>query len=278
MTVDSQERGNAMEYSTVIALVESLVVFPGLFVVTLTCVSIWHVFRKAGKPGWASVVPVYNAVVWLEIAGAPAWWLLLLFIPLVNVVVSILVNVRLSKKFGRSVAFGGVGLSFLPFVFFPILASPSAQYMHTEMEQLKRTRIHKLGILLSSLMIHIFVFLNPLWVLYDTWYRSTGYRREEREALVEMGVPVFPDWAYWSVDALYVFIFICAVFIWTYRKWAVYAGVCSYICIVVIYVTNGDPLILQFQTLFLIAFLVVGFLTGRGTFEDPEVRGIGNNR
>lgn len=88
----------------------------------------WKLFTKAGKPGWASIVPIYNILVQLEIVGKPAWWLVLLLIPFVNFVVAILVCIELAKVFGKSTGFG-IGLVFLGFIFFPILAFGDAKYV-----------------------------------------------------------------------------------------------------------------------------------------------------
>lgn len=83
--------------------------------------SIWRVFQHAGEPGWAAFVPIYNLVVLLRIARRPLWWLLLLLVPVVNVFALVAVDVSLAHRFRRSTAFG-MGLSVLPFVFFPLLA------------------------------------------------------------------------------------------------------------------------------------------------------------
>ncbi len=93
----------------------------------LMVVACWKIFTKAGEPGWASIVPIYNIFVWLRIAGKPGWWILLLFVPLVNFVVSILVTVGLAKAFGKGAGFV-VGLIFLPFIFYLILAFGSDEY------------------------------------------------------------------------------------------------------------------------------------------------------
>lgn len=87
----------------------------------------WKIFAKAGKPGWAAIVPIYNLFVLLEIIGKPLWWIILMLIPLVNIVVSFLVYLALAGKFGKGGGFG-VGLVFLPFIFFPILAFDSSTY------------------------------------------------------------------------------------------------------------------------------------------------------
>ncbi len=89
--------------------------------------TIWKVFEKAGKPGWASIIPIYNTIVILQIAGKPVWWILLFLIPLVNIVIAIMVHISLAKSFGKGVGFGW-GLALLGFIFFPILAWGDAQY------------------------------------------------------------------------------------------------------------------------------------------------------
>jgi hypothetical protein len=92
-----------------------------LAVVLFTIVSMWKVFEKAGERGWACLIPIYNFYVLLRIGEQPAWWLLLLFIPFVNFIVVILVMISVANRFGRGAGFG-LGLTFLPFVFFPVLA------------------------------------------------------------------------------------------------------------------------------------------------------------
>ena len=81
----------------------------------------WRVFDKAGKPGWAAIVPIYNVIVMLEIAGRPIWWVALMFIPVVNIIVALVVAIDLAKAFGKSAVFG-LGLFFLGIIFYPILA------------------------------------------------------------------------------------------------------------------------------------------------------------
>ena len=87
----------------------------------------WRIFEKARKPGWAVIIPFYNSLVSLEIIGRPWWWLLLLFIPFVDMVVGIIMIFELATVFGKSTAFG-IGLLFLPVFFVPILALGDAVY------------------------------------------------------------------------------------------------------------------------------------------------------
>jgi len=94
---------------------------------------LWRVFSKAGKPGWAAIVPFYNVIVELEIVGKPWYWLLLMLIPVVNVVLGIIVMVRMAKVFGKGGGFA-VGLVLLPFIFLPILAFDSSTYLGPNVE------------------------------------------------------------------------------------------------------------------------------------------------
>jgi hypothetical protein len=89
--------------------------------------ALWKVFAKAGKPGWAAIVPIYNIIVMLQIAGKPAWWIILFFIPIANVVVGILIAIGIANAFGKSGAFAA-GLILLGFIFYPILGFGSSQY------------------------------------------------------------------------------------------------------------------------------------------------------
>ena len=98
-----------------------------LAVVVLVIASLWKLFTKAGEPGWAAIVPIYNAIVLLKIAGKPIWWIILFLIPLVNFIVAILVVVSLARNFGKGTGFA-IGMILLPIIFYPILAFGDAQY------------------------------------------------------------------------------------------------------------------------------------------------------
>lgn len=100
-----------------------------LAIIVLMIASIWKVFTKAGKPGWAAIVPIYNYVIMLEIAGKPIWWLaIILLVPIVNIVFAIMMVNALAKSFGKDAGFTA-GLILLPIVFWPILAFGSAKYV-----------------------------------------------------------------------------------------------------------------------------------------------------
>ena len=107
------------------------VVITAIAVSTVLCLvaiaGMWATFSKAGIAGWKSLIPIYNMVLLLQIANKPAWWLLPLLCPMVNVVFIILVSLEVAKRFGRGPGFG-IGLAFLPFVFYPILAWGGSQF------------------------------------------------------------------------------------------------------------------------------------------------------
>jgi hypothetical protein len=86
------------------------------------------ILKKAGQPLWAGFVPFYNLYLALKIAGRPGWWLILFFIPFVNIVIAIIFGIDLAKSFGKGTGFG-LGLAFLGFIFIPILAFGSARYI-----------------------------------------------------------------------------------------------------------------------------------------------------
>ena len=98
-----------------------------LAIMILIIAACWKIFTKAGQPGWASIIPIYNVYIWCKIVGRPGWWVILLLIPFVNFIVGIILSIDLAKSFGKGVGFG-LGLALLGFIFWPILGFGSAQY------------------------------------------------------------------------------------------------------------------------------------------------------
>ena len=96
-----------------------------LCVFVLVCM--WIVFRKAGKPGWAAIVPFYNLYVLFDITWGSGMRFLLLLIPIYNIILSIQTQVRLARAFGKSGGFAA-GLVFLPYIFIPLLAFGKETY------------------------------------------------------------------------------------------------------------------------------------------------------
>jgi hypothetical protein len=87
----------------------------------------WKIFSKAGKPGWACIIPIYSSIVFCEIIGKPGWWWLLALIPIVNIYVFIVMVHGLSRSFGNDIGYT-LGLIFLPIEFMPMLAFGGSTY------------------------------------------------------------------------------------------------------------------------------------------------------
>lgn len=87
----------------------------------------WKMFEKAGQPGWAAIIPIYNMYILCKVGGRPGWWLILMFIPIVSIVIWAIVSSDLSKSFGRGTG-TTVGIFFLGFIFLPILGFGKAEY------------------------------------------------------------------------------------------------------------------------------------------------------
>jgi len=94
----------------------------------ISIVGMWKAFEKAGKPGWAAIIPIYNIYIMIEIVGKPGIWLLWCLLPCVNFIFSIWLLNLISKSFGKSEGFT-VGLILLGFVFWPILGFGNAVYL-----------------------------------------------------------------------------------------------------------------------------------------------------
>lgn len=99
-----------------------------LFIIFVVIIPWWKIYTKAGQPGWAVLVPIYNLLVLLKIVGKPGWWFLLFLIPVINIVFLIWTVNLLSKSFGKDIGFT-LGLLFLGVIFYPILGYGKAQYI-----------------------------------------------------------------------------------------------------------------------------------------------------
>ena len=90
----------------------------------------WMIFSKAGRPGWAAIIPIYSTIVLLWIVGRPWWWIFLMMVPILNIIILFIVANDLSNAFGHGMGFT-LGLIFLAPIFFLILAFGSSEYRGT---------------------------------------------------------------------------------------------------------------------------------------------------
>lgn len=104
-----------------------LMIIFGLAFLIFMIASLWKTFEKAGQPGWAAIIPIYNVYIMTQIARKPGWWVLLMIIPYIGIIWSIWTQNLIAKSFGKNEGFT-VGLILLPFIFWPILGFGDAKY------------------------------------------------------------------------------------------------------------------------------------------------------
>lgn len=211
-----------------IRLITAIYSFAFLFSL-ISLVSMWRIYKKANQPGWAAIVPFYNIIVWLRIISKPSWWLILLFIPLINIIISIWMINLLAKKFERNVGFS-VGLIFLSVIFFPLLAFKEYKYSeNTEsqfhLEDASETIRDKL--LIWSLVLACISAL--FWFLFANFIKDW--------------------WNYYYIqypmNALFLFnFFLVGISVGNKNKTA--SIILSIVCIIIISMSNIYPLLRDF--------------------------------
>ena len=72
-----------------------------LIVQVIHCLGTWKLYIKAGRKPWEAIVPVYNAVVLMKIINRPWWWVILLFIPIINLIMFPVIWVETARSFGK---------------------------------------------------------------------------------------------------------------------------------------------------------------------------------
>ncbi len=100
-----------------------------LAIAVVAIIAMWRVFVKAGQPGWAILIPIYNVYILLKIAGRPGWWVVLMMIPLVNIVIALIVAIDVAKAFGQSAAFGVILLFLLCGIGYLLLGFGNYRYV-----------------------------------------------------------------------------------------------------------------------------------------------------
>lgn len=98
------------------------------FIMVISMVARWRIFTKAGQPGWAALIPVYNLYITAKIVGKRGWYLLWFLVPIANIVAAVKLTHYLSRSFDKDVGFT-LGLIFLSPIFYSILAFSDAEYL-----------------------------------------------------------------------------------------------------------------------------------------------------
>ncbi|MDB5023184.1 MAG: hypothetical protein JWP78_939 [Mucilaginibacter sp.] len=125
--MENYDSSSASGIAAFFAMITAMII-PIIIVSVIVIIGKWKIYEKAGKPGWAAIIPIYNWIVLLEIVGKPIWWIFLFLIPCVNIVFMVWTINLLSKSFGQSEGFT-VGLILLGVVFYPILGFGNYQYL-----------------------------------------------------------------------------------------------------------------------------------------------------
>lgn len=118
-----------------------VIIFVGLLSMILAVfaiITMWKLFQKAGRPGWAAIVPVYNFWVLFEISGKPGWWALIglagiipflgPFVSIAYFVLYVIAMLELAKRFGKDTTFAVVGLILFSIIGMAMLAFGDAKY------------------------------------------------------------------------------------------------------------------------------------------------------
>ena len=106
------------------SIVKTFLIVSGIILVYKIIVR-WKIFKKAGRHGWAAIVPVYNEITYLKVSNLSAWWILILIIPVIGWaiygIIKIISNFTLADAYGKGILFG-FGLLIFEIIFESILA------------------------------------------------------------------------------------------------------------------------------------------------------------
>ena len=126
---------NSSQIGGLIAGYATAALIVGLIATVFGIIVMWKIFQKAGKPGWAAIVPFYNMYVLFEITWGKGWMFLTMFVAIIPIVgyiaalvIIVLTMIKLAKAFGKDTGFA-VGLILLGLIFMGILAFDSSEYL-----------------------------------------------------------------------------------------------------------------------------------------------------
>jgi hypothetical protein len=116
-----------MSPAQIIELLPHFFVVWSLSTLVVTVISLWFIFKKVGKPGWVSIIPLYNLYVLVRVVGSSWWVFILLLVPYIGVLVFVFISIELAKCFGRGTLFG-IGIGLMTIFFLPIVAFDKSSY------------------------------------------------------------------------------------------------------------------------------------------------------
>ena len=116
----------ALQYEEASAAADLTTTLLVLGLLIFVVVAMWKVNEKANEPGWAVLIPIYAQIVTARIGGKSAWWVVAMFLPFINLIAYVVLSFGVAERFRKSSLFG-LGLAFLPFLFYPMLAFGDAE-------------------------------------------------------------------------------------------------------------------------------------------------------
>ena len=119
-------------YDTALTGMMATYYFIAMIAGVIMIIANWKIFVKAGQPGWAAIVPIYNIIVLLRVVNRPYWWVILFLIPVVNIVIAFIVIFDLGKSFGKSGGWSFFLLLVLSVIGYLILGFGKDQYKKIE--------------------------------------------------------------------------------------------------------------------------------------------------
>ncbi len=102
----------------------------GLILYIVFAAGLWKTLAKAGEPGWTAVIPILNWFYMVKISGRPGWWMLLFFVPILNIVIWLMVALDTAYAFGKT-TLTGILLFFLPWIMYLVLGFSDSTYRRT---------------------------------------------------------------------------------------------------------------------------------------------------
>ncbi|MGJ1204726.1 signal peptidase I [Sphingobacterium lactis] len=87
-------------------------------------------YKKAGRQGWEAIVPFYAQYVMAQLVGRPTWWIVWLFVPIVNIFIFYDLYLNLIKAFGKRRFWENAAAVLVPFIVLPMWGrDPNVKYL-----------------------------------------------------------------------------------------------------------------------------------------------------
>ncbi len=114
----------------------------------------WKLYQKAGRKSWEAAIPVYNAIVLLGIIRKPKWWVILLFIPIVNLIMFPVIWVQTLRNFDKTSAIDYIlGVVTLGLYIYYINYFEDVAYVNQEKYNQEKTGESTVGSILFAVVV-----------------------------------------------------------------------------------------------------------------------------